>query len=156
MTYSKHLFYMRKSLQLAKEAAHQNEVPVGSVIVKDDILIGEGFNKVIGKNSPIMHAEIEAIEMACKTLGNYRIGKGSKIYITLEPCHMCAKAILESRIDEVIFAVTEPKTGAIVSVDNFFEKTFHNHKVKYSYGILADESAEILRKFFYERRKRTN
>ncbi len=136
----------------AQKAALCDEVPVGSVITLDNEIIAVGRNKCISKKSPIRHAEIEAIEKACSLLKNYRLPHIS-IYVTLEPCHMCCMAIVNARIDNLYFGAKEPKTGAVVSVDNFLDKDFLNHKVNYSGGYMERESSELLKDFFKTKRK---
>ena len=113
--------FMAIAMDLANTAFQENEVPVGAVVVKDGKIIGKGFNQVVTTNSVSSHAEILAINNASQTINNYRL-KGCEIYVTLEPCHMCAKAIVDARIKNLYFATPEPKTGSIISVDNFLEK----------------------------------
>tara|TARA_B100000035_G_scaffold297926_1_gene291174 strand:- start:366 stop:818 length:453 start_codon:yes stop_codon:yes gene_type:complete len=144
--------FMRAALEQAGNAALHGEVPVGSVITFDGKIISVGSNRCISKNSAVRHAEIEAIESACDFLSNYRIPNTS-IYITLEPCHMCCMAIVNARIKNIFFGAKEPKTGAVVSVDNFLDRDFLNHKVNYSGGHMESESAELLRDFFATKRK---
>ena len=143
---------MIAALEQAQNAALHNEVPVGCIIAIKDKILSFGSNKCISKNSPVRHAEIEAIESACSKLNNYRLPDAS-IYITLEPCHMCCMAIVNARINNLYFGASEPKTGAVVSVDNFLDKDFLNHKVKYSGGYMERESSELLRNFFVTKRK---
>ena len=143
--------FMAIAMDLANTAFQENEVPVGAVVVKDGKIIGKGFNQVITTNSVSSHAEILAINNASQTINNYRL-KGCEIYVTLEPCHMCAKAIVDARIKNLYFATPEPKTGSIISVDNFLDKNFLNHQVHYEYGILRQESAKLLRSFFASKR----
>mgnify|MGYP002026003334 CR=1 FL=1 len=143
--------FMTMAMQLAKTAFKENEVPVGAIVVKSGMIIGRGFNQVISTNSVSSHAEIIAINDASQTINNYRL-KECDIYVTLEPCHMCAKAIVDARIQNLYFAAPEPKTGSIISVDNFLDKNFLNHRVHYEHGILCQESAELLRSFFASKR----
>ena len=143
---------MIAAFEQARNAALLNEVPVGCIIALNDRIISVGSNKCISKSSPIRHAEIEAIEAACTTLNNYRLIDTS-IYVTLEPCHMCCMAIVNARIANLYFGAKEPKTGAIVSVDNFLDKGFLNHKVNYSGGYMEHESSELLKDFFATKRK---
>lgn len=142
---------MQLAVMEAKKALALNEVPVGAIVVKDNKVIGAGFNSVIRDHSVTAHAEINAINTACKMINNYRL-VNCDLYVTLEPCHMCAKAIVDARIDNVYFAAFEPKTGSIVSVDNFFDKKFLNHKVNYASGLMQDESSSLLKDFFRARR----
>ena len=146
------MMYMQTAIELAKEAYKHDEVPVGSIIIKDKKIIGKGFNTSLRDRSVTAHAEINAINDASKTINNYRL-ENSIIFTTLEPCHMCAKAIVDARIDLLIFGAREPKTGAIISVDNFFKKDFLNHRVEFREGYLKDESSKLLKSFFSERRK---
>ena len=143
---------MIAAFKQASNSALHDEVPVGCIIELNNEIISVGSNKCISKNSPIRHAEIEAIESACNALKNYRLPNTS-IYVTLEPCHMCCMAIVNARIKNLYFGAKEPKTGAVVSVDNFFDKDFLNHKVNYSGGYMELESSELLRKFFAAKRK---
>jgi len=143
--------FMALAIELAETAFKENEVPVGAIIVKDGMIIGKGFNQVISTNSVSSHAEIIAINNASQAINNYRLNE-CEIYVTLEPCHMCAKAIVDARIKNLYFAAPEPKTGSIISVDNFLDKKFLNHKVHYENGILQQKSAELLRNFFASKR----
>jgi tRNA(adenine34) deaminase len=143
---------MLEALNEANKAFKKQEVPVGAIIVYKDKIIGRGHNQVIEKCSPVKHAEIIAIEMACKELRNFRL-TGSEMYCTLEPCHMCAKAIVDARISKLFFACKEPKTGAVESIDNFFEKNYLNHKVKCIQSSHRQESKELLINFFSNLRK---
>ena len=142
---------MSLAVMEAKKALALNEVPVGAIVVKDNKVIGAGFNSVIKDHTITAHAEINAINAASKAIKNCRL-VNCDLYVTLEPCHMCAKAIVDARIDNVYFAAFEPKTGSIVSVDNFFDKKFLNHKVNYASGLMQDESASLLKDFFRARR----
>ena len=143
---------MIAAFEQARNAALIDEVPVGCIIALNDRIISVGSNKCISKSSPIRHAEIEAIEAACTILKNYRLPNTS-IYVTLEPCHMCCMAIVNARIKNLYFGAKEPKTGAVVSVDNFLDKDFLNHKVNYSGGYMESESSKLLKDFFATRRK---
>ena len=143
---------MIAALEQARNAALIDEVPVGCIIALNDRIISVGSNKCISKNSPVRHAEIEAIEAACNILKNYRLPDTS-MYVTLEPCHMCCMAIVNARIRNLYFGAKEPKTGAVVSVDNFLDKDFLNHRVNYSGGYMERESSELLKDFFASRRK---
>ena len=144
-------YFMSEAFSMAEVAFQNNEVPVGAVIVKDDKIIGNGFNQVIEKNSVSSHAEINAINHASQTIQNYRL-INCDIYVTLEPCHMCAKALVDARVKNLFFGALEPKTGAIVSIDNFLDAPHLNHKIKYSSGHLGEESANLLKKFFRQKR----
>ena len=144
-------FFMKTALSLAKVSYSKNEVPVGAVIVKNNEIIGEGRNCVISDKDVTSHAEINAIRSASRKLENYRLN-GCSMFVTLEPCHMCAKAIVDARLEKLIFATVEPKTGSICSIDNFFDKKLLNHSVKYKFGLCANDSSKLLKKFFRERR----
>ena len=143
--------FMSYAINLAEIAFNKDEVPVGAIIVKDWEVIGRGFNQVISKNSVASHAEINAINDASKNIGNYRLNN-CDMYVTLEPCHMCAKAIVDARISHVYFAAREPKTGALESIDKFFDKNYLNHQVNFTGGHLEEESSKLLKKFFILRR----
>lgn len=143
--------FMFLAIQQAKIAYENNEVPVGAVIVRNDEVIGTGCNGVISMNSVSAHAEIIAINNAAKAVKNYRL-IGCSMYVSLEPCHMCAKAIVDARISNLFFAAREPKTGSIISIDNFLDADHLNHKVRYDQGDLENESAKLLSKFFKSKR----
>ena len=142
---------MERAIELAKESFDDGEVPVGAVIVKDETIIGEGKNRVIFDNDVTSHAEINAIRDAAKSIDNYRLNECS-MYVTLEPCHMCAKAAVDARISSIIFGALEPKTGSLMSIDNFFDKKELNHNPKSQYGLLKNESSKLLKDFFRLRR----
>jgi tRNA(adenine34) deaminase len=143
--------FMGLAIQEAEKAFTNNEVPVGAIIVQQNKIIGKGRNRVIENQNVSSHAEIEAIIDASKNVKNYRLNK-STIYISLEPCHMCVKAIVDARIDEIIFAAPEPKTGSIISIDNLLDRIPFNHKVSYRYGLMKEESSKLLKDFFRNRR----
>ena len=143
--------FMKSALNLAQESFDLNEVPVGAVVVKDNKIIGTGRNEVISDVDVSSHAEINAIRSASKCINNYRLNDCT-IFVTLEPCHMCAKAIIDARISELIFSSKEPKTGSIVSVDKFLENKSLNHSVSYKFGLYEKESSNLLRNFFKARR----
>ncbi len=136
---------------LAQQAEHNGEVPVGAVIVLNDQLIGSGWNQPISQNDPTAHAEVVALRAACLQQQNYRL-PNSTMYITLEPCIMCAGAIVHARIERVVFAATEPKTGAAGSCFDIFNTTQLNHRVNCDQGVLAEESSILLRDFFRSKR----
>ena len=144
------LAFMQEAIELAKEAELNDEVPVGAVITLDNKIIGRGFNQVISLTDVTAHAEILAIKDASKTINNYRL-KNTCMYVTLEPCHMCAKALIDARVSKLIFSTFEPKSGAITSIDNLYEKPF-NHNIEYQHGLLQAESSKILKEFFKARR----
>ena len=144
--------FMRRALELAGHAADAHaEVPVGAVLVLDGEIVGEGWNHSIGGNDPTAHAEILALRDAGQRLGNYRF-PGSTLYATLEPCVMCAGAIVHARLARVVFAAADPKTGAAGSVFDTLLSDRHNHRVDVQGGLLADEAGDLLRTFFASRR----
>lgn len=144
-------FWMQQALDLAQKAYELGEVPVGAIAVFDNELIGTGFNNPIHAHDPSAHAEIIALRAAGKALNNYRLN-GVKLYVTLEPCSMCAGAMVHARIDQLIFATREPKAGVAYSQDAFFSSAFLNHRIDVKEGILQDEASQLLRNFFAERR----
>ncbi|HHV51709.1 MAG TPA: nucleoside deaminase [Clostridiales bacterium] len=143
--------YMRQALQLAMEAAAEGEVPVGAVIVRYGEVIGRGRNRRELSKNALAHAEIEAINDACNRLGGWRLFD-CELYVTLEPCPMCAGAIINARIDRVFFGAKDPKAGCCGSVTDLFSLPF-NHRPTFEGGILEDECAGILREFFSNLRK---
>jgi len=143
--------FMLLAFKEAQNAYNSNEVPIGAVVVKNGLVVGSGFNQVILHQSVSKHAEINAINAASKKLNNYRL-TGCDIYVTLEPCHMCAKAIVDARLNKLYFATPEPKTGAVISIDTFLDSSHLNHRVSYSYGEMQQESAALLKKFFQLKR----
>ena len=142
---------MAEAINMAKLAFNNDEVPVGAIVVNNGKIIGRGFNQVIAKNSVSSHAEINAINEASQFIENYRL-KGCDIFVTLEPCHMCAKAIVDARIDALYFGANEPKTGSIESIDQFLDRSDLNHKVIYSGGHMKEQSSNLLKKFFQSKR----
>ena len=144
-------FFMNSAIDLAKESFDLDEVPVGAVIVKDGNIIGKGRNEVISNNDVSSHAEINAIRSAAQYIDNYRLNECS-IFVTLEPCHMCAKAIVDARLKSLIFGAKEPKTGSIISIDSFLDNPALNHKVEYQFGLLEKESSNLLKDFFISKR----
>jgi len=143
--------WMAHALTLAEKAQSEGEVPVGAIVVLNNEIIGEGWNQPIGSNDPTAHAEIQALRAACQHVDNYRLPDAT-LYITLEPCIMCAGAIVHARIAQVVFAATEPKTGAAGSCFDIFNAPQLNHKVTCKQGVLADKSSTLLRLFFRSRR----
>jgi tRNA(adenine34) deaminase len=143
--------WMQMALELAMQADQKGEVPVGAVVILNNKCIGKGWNQPISVYDPTAHAEIIAIRDACRNIKNYRLGDAI-LYVTLEPCTMCAGAIIHARIKRVVFGASDPKTGAAGSVFNIFKSALHNHKVEITKGILAAESSNILQTFFRERR----
>lgn len=144
--------YMRTALEFARQAAETGEVPVGAVVVKDDQIIGRGYNQPITRHDPSAHAEVMALRDAAQRLGNYRL-TNCYLYVTLEPCCMCVGAIMHARIAQVFYGASDPKTGACGSVVNLFAEQRLNHHASVSGGLLADESAALMREFFAKRRR---
>ena len=142
---------MRESLRLAVRAAERGEVPVGALVVKDGKVIGRGYNAPISSKDPTAHAEIQALREATKKLGNYRL-EGCSLYVTLEPCAMCAGAIMHARIARLVFGASDPKTGACGSVVDLFAEKKLNHHTTVTGGILAAEAGRLLSEFFAARR----
>lgn len=143
---------MRVALDLAARAASAGEVPVGAVVVRDGLILGEGWNRPIGERDPTAHAEIVALREAARHVGNYRL-PGTTLYVTLEPCPMCAGAIIHSRVAHVVFGASDPKGGACGSVFDLLPSDARfNHVTTCTGGVLADACGEILREFFRMRR----
>jgi tRNA(adenine34) deaminase len=143
---------MRHALALAERAAAEGEVPVGAVVVRDGELLGEGWNRPIAAHDPTAHAEIQALRAAAERVGNYRL-PGADLYVTLEPCPMCAGAVVHARIARVIYAAEDPKGGACGSVFDLLPSDARfNHHTDCTGGLLAEESAALLRGFFAAKR----
>jgi len=145
--------FMREALALAAQGAALGEVPVGAVLVQDGQIIGRGFNCPISQQDPSAHAEMVAVRDAAQALQNYRL-PGVTLYVTLEPCSMCAGLIVHSRIQRVVYGATEPKAGVVVSRGQFFEQAFLNHRVLVEGGVLAEECGAVLSEFFRQRRQK--
>ena len=145
--------WMRHALDLALEAERRGEVPVGALVVIDNEMAGEGWNRPIAANDPTAHAEITALRQAARAVGNYRL-PGAILYTTLEPCPMCAGAMLHARIARVVFAAPDPRSGAAGSVMDLLQSTHFNHRCQVQGGLLETESGELLRGFFRDRRGR--
>ncbi|MDH5190786.1 MAG: tRNA adenosine(34) deaminase TadA [Gammaproteobacteria bacterium] len=143
--------YMQHALSLADKAEQEGEVPVGAVLVKDNEIIGEGWNHPISKHDPTAHAEIMALRDAAERIGNYRL-PDTTLYVTLEPCVMCAGAIIHARVRKVVFGARDPKTGAAGSVFDVLGTDKLNHKVEVKSGVLEKECSEKLTAFFKARR----
>ena len=146
--------FMREALALAAEGAALGEVPVGAVVVRDGEIIGRGFNCPISGHDPSAHAEMVAVRAAARAAGNYRL-PGSTLYVTLEPCSMCAGLIVHARVGRVVFGALEPKAGVAQSQGQFFSQGFLNHRLVIEGGVLAEECGTILSEFFRSRRSRT-
>ncbi len=145
---------MRAALALAREAATLDEVPVGAVVVVDGEIVGRGCNQPIRRHDPTAHAEIMALRAAAARLGNYRL-PGATLYVTLEPCAMCAGAMMHARIGRVVFGARDPKTGDAGSVVDLFGEARLNHHADIEGDVLAEECGALLSGFFAARRART-
>jgi tRNA(adenine34) deaminase len=144
--------WMEQALLLAQQAADAQEVPVGALVVQDNHCIGQGWNCPIGQCDPSAHAEIIALRAAAKTMANYRL-PGATLYVTLEPCAMCAGAILQARLARVVFAATDPKAGAVLSRFQLLQQAGLNHRCAVDGGLLAEPALAMLQHFFQQRRK---
>lgn len=147
----KNELWMAEALLLARRAGLEEEVPVGAVIVRAGEIIGRGWNRNIGLNDPSAHAEIMAMRDAGKAIGNHRL-TGCSLYVTLEPCLMCAGAMIHARLDRLIYGATDPKTGAAGGKFDLLGNPAHNHAVKVSGGCLAEDCSALLKEFFRLRR----
>jgi tRNA(adenine34) deaminase len=143
--------FMREALGLAQRAAEAGEVPVGAVVVKEARVIGRGYNRPISTSDPTAHAEIVALREAAAAEGNYRLA-GCHLYVTLEPCAMCVGAMVHARIARIVYGATDPKTGACGSLVDLPNVANFNHHGSFEGGILAEECAGVLTRFFAERR----
>ena len=146
--------FMGLALDLAREAGAAGEVPVGALVVLSGEVVGRGSNQPIGRHDPTAHAEIMALREAATRLGNYRL-PGSTLYVTLEPCAMCAGAIMHARIDRVVFGARDPKTGAAGRVIDLFAESRLNHHTAITGGVLAEQCGSLLSGLFAARRGRT-
>jgi len=143
--------YMARALELAREAERAGEVPVGAVIVKDDAIVGEGWNRPISTSDPTAHAEIVAMRAAAQKLGTYRL-LDTTLYVTLEPCPMCAGAMVHARVKRLVYAATDPRAGAAGTIFNIVQHPSLNHRVECEAGLMGEECATLLRTFFQGRR----
>jgi tRNA(adenine34) deaminase len=144
--------WMRYALTLARQAAMEGEVPVGAVLTLDEKVIGEGWNHPISTQDPTAHAEIIALRNAARRLANYRL-PGTTLYVTLEPCAMCAAAMMHARIDRLVYGAYDPKGGAAGSAFNLVNCAQFNHRIRCDGGVLSTECGKLLRDFFHARRK---
>lgn len=147
--------YMQRALELAEQAQNADEVPVGAVLVMDDKIVGEGYNQVISLSDPSAHAEAQAIRSAGQAIDNYRLVNAT-LYVTLEPCAMCAGLITHARVKRLVFGATDPRTGATGTAIEVINHASMNHKVEVLSGVMAEECGDILRRFFRARRKSAN
>lgn len=145
-------FFMKEALKEALKAYEEDEVPVGAIVVdKENNIIGRGRNQMIKLNDPTAHAEILALRDACQRVKNYRL-VGCKLYVTLEPCPMCAYACVLARLEEIVFATRDEKTGGCLSLYNLTNDKRFNHQITVKEGLLRDEASSLLKKFFREKR----
>jgi len=145
-------YWMSKALALAQQAAAAGEVPVGAVLIFNDVLVGEGSNRAITTNDPTAHAEIVALRHAAYHLQNYRL-PDTTLYVTLEPCTMCVGALVHARIKRLVFGALEPKAGAVCSRFHLLQQKGFNHQLEFHQGILESECSQILSDFFQQRRE---
>lgn len=145
------LMFMQRAVELAREAAAAGEVPVGAVVVHERRIIGEGWNRPIATVDPTAHAEIIALRAAAQTLGSYRLAS-TTLYVTLEPCAMCAGAMVHARVKRLVYAVSDPRAGASGSIFNVTQNPALNHRIDCEGGLMSDECGELLRAFFAARR----
>jgi len=145
--------WMERALELARRAEAEGEVPVGAVVVKGSVLVGEGWNRTIGLCDPSAHAEIIALREAGQRLANYRM-PDCALYVTLEPCAMCVSAAIHARLERLVFAAPDPKTGAMGGAYSLPDIYSHNHRMSSQGGLMAEEAGDLLRSFFRARRAR--
>jgi len=143
--------FMRRAVELAREAEAAGEVPVGALVVRDGEILAEGFNRPISTHDPTAHAEMVALRAAAARIDNYRL-PGTTLYVTLEPCAMCAGAMVHARVQRLVYAATDPRAGASGSVFNVVQSPALNHRLEVTPGVLGDECAALLRNFFVARR----
>lgn len=147
-----HEHWMQMALALAEEAGQIDEVPVGAVVVKDDVVIGRGFNQTISAADPSAHAEVVALRDAARHLNNYRL-TGADLYVTIEPCSMCAGALVHARIREVIYGAKEPRAGAVCSSIAVLDNPSLNHHVSHQGGVCEAQASQLMANFFKRKRR---
>ena len=145
------IYWMLQALAQARYAAKVNEVPVGAVLVKNNTIVGRGYNQPIKSHDPTAHAEIIALRNAAMTAANYRL-LNTALYVTLEPCAMCAGALIQARVKRIVFGAGDSRNGACGTVFNIAQSGQLNHRIEVTGGLLADECGELLRQFFRQRR----
>lgn len=143
--------FMARALELARQAERAGEVPVGAVIVKDGLIVGEGWNRPISTNDPTAHAEIVALRAAARQLGSYRL-LDTSLYVTLEPCPMCAGAMVHARVKRLVYAAADPRAGAAGTIFNIVQHPSLNHRIECEAGVMSEECGTLLRAFFQGRR----
>lgn len=144
--------WMLLALEQARLGAAVGEVPVGSVLVKDGVLLAAGYNHPIASHDPTLHAEVDVLRKAAQAVGNYRLA-GSTLYVTIEPCTMCAGALIHARVARLVFGALEPRAGAVCSHFRLLDSEIYNHRISYVGGVLAEEATTLMSAFFRERRK---
>ena len=145
--------WMQQALNLAKQGAAREEVPVGAILVHNQQIIGQGFNEPIGRHDATAHAEIVALRDACRRLNNYRLPLQTTLYVTLEPCTMCIGALIHGRVDRLIYAASEPRAGMVGSQMNLAAEPFYNHRIQVYKGLCREHSSQMLKAFFRQRRQ---
>jgi tRNA(adenine34) deaminase len=143
--------WMNLALEQARKAEEMGEVPVGAVLVKDDLLIAKAHNQPISTNDPSAHAEMQVLRVAGEELNNYRLN-GTSLYVTLEPCAMCLGAMMHARVERIVYGAHDPKTGVCGSSENLMDANCFNHKITLTSGVLENESKQLLKNFFISRR----
>ncbi|MGH8279482.1 MAG: tRNA adenosine(34) deaminase TadA [Gammaproteobacteria bacterium] len=149
---AEHKRWMQEALVLARQAEAAGEVPVGALLVKDGVILGRGWNHPIGARDPTAHAEIIAMRAAAQALGNYRL-LDTTLYVTLEPCAMCAGAMVHARVARLVYGAADRRAGAAGTVFDIVRNTRLNHRLEVTAGVLAEQCAELLRRFFVDRRQ---
>jgi tRNA(adenine34) deaminase len=144
---------MQRALELARAAERAGEVPVGAVVVRDGAIVGEGWNRPISTSDPTAHAEMIAMRAAAQAIGNYRL-LDTTLYVTLEPCAMCASAMVHARVKRLVYAATDPRAGAAGSIFNIAQHSALNHRLEMTTGVMAEECGALLREFFRAKRTR--
>lgn len=150
-----HEYYMQHAIELAREAAARDEVPVGAVLVEAGKIIGSGSNQPISANDPTAHAEILALRNGSQLKQNYRL-PGTILYVTIEPCTMCIGALIHARVELLVFGAREPRAGAVISQQGLLDGAHYNHRMTYIEGVLAEQCSEIMQQFFKQKRLENN
>lgn len=151
MANERDVYWMNQALTLAREAAHQGEIPVGAVLVRDEQLIASAYNQPISMLDPSAHAEMVVMRAGAQAIGNYRLSN-TTLYVTLEPCAMCAGAMVHARIQRLVYGALDPKAGVVVSQLKLLDEPFFNHHVDYEGGVMAEACGRLLGEFFQSRR----